>query len=71
MHMAFYASIRSAKDVMGSQYPQSQKSQGFKSGDVGGQAVGKLPADNFFITKMAAEQLFHATGDNVAEHHPA
>ena len=28
-----------------------------------GPSCGKLSADNSFITKMAAEQLFHATGD--------
>ncbi|GFV51548.1 hypothetical protein TNCV_3260881 [Trichonephila clavipes] len=40
-------SIKSDRDMMGSQqtmtlrYPYSQKSQGFKSRDLGGQAIGK------------------------------
>ncbi|GFW51562.1 hypothetical protein TNCV_4212401 [Trichonephila clavipes] len=38
-------------------YPQSQKSQGFKSRDLGGLA------DNSVVTEMSAEHLFRTVGN--------
>ena len=42
-------------------YPQSQKSQGFKSGDLGGQAVGNCSSDDSVVIEMETEPLFHTT----------
>ncbi|GFT00433.1 hypothetical protein TNCV_1981691 [Trichonephila clavipes] len=67
--MAFYAFLRSDRDVMGSRYtvalsyPHSQKSQEFRSGDLGGEAKnfrsapgGESPR---YATTSLVYKMFH------------
>ncbi|GFY33949.1 transposable element Tcb2 transposase [Trichonephila clavipes] len=66
-------SARSEINVMGSwytiafRYPHNQMSQGFKSGDVGGQTFYKMPTYDSAVTEMAEEHLFHMN-EKVSNH---